>query len=72
MSDDAPKRTRGAKFKVVGKFEYSREQVATVTIERERGLFIVRPLHGRREYTVTLASVAEMVVHKLLREEARP
>ena len=42
---------------------------ATITIDRKRELLSVRPLHERREYTLTLNTVAQMVVAKVVKEE---
>lgn len=42
----------------------------TVTIDRGTGLFEVRPLRRRRVYVLPLATVATIVVQKILRQEA--
>jgi hypothetical protein len=57
---------RKVKIKGVrGRFDGA-ETTATVTIDRARQLFTVRPKHRRREYTLTLQAVCEMVTQKVL------
>lgn len=61
---------RCARIRVIGRFELaSVPQDATVTIERGAGLFHVRPLRKRRVYTLPLATVAEIVVQRLIKAE---
>lgn len=61
-----------ARARVVGRFDMaSQPQEATITIERAAGLFSVRPLRRRREYTLPLAHVAEWVVRSILMREHR-
>ena len=60
-----------AHVRVVGRFIMaSRPEVATVTIDRDNGLFSVRPLHKRRVFTLPLATVSEIVVQRILKVEA--
>jgi hypothetical protein len=61
--------SRAARFRVFGRFDAPRAHEATVTIERERGLFSVRPLRRRRVYELPLADVAAMVVWRVIRFE---
>ncbi len=42
---------------------------ATVQVDRERGLVSVRPLRERREYTLPIALVADMVVCRVVKNE---
>jgi hypothetical protein len=52
---------------VLGRFEKaSANQEATVTIDRAKGLFIVRPLRSRRTYTMPLAALAEICVQRCI------
>lgn len=44
---------------------------ATVTIDRTRQLFAVRPLRRRREYVLPLAAVAEWTVWGVAKAEQR-
>ena len=62
------RRKRGAKFEVSGKF--NGKQTATVTIDRESGLFTVRPRRFRKTYTMRLSDVAETVMWRVLKAEA--
>jgi hypothetical protein len=50
---------------VRGRFD-GPDTTATITIDRGRQLFTVRPKHRRREYTLTLQTVCEMVAQKVL------
>lgn len=60
------------RFRVMGLFDMaSRPTVATVTIDREAGLFEVRPLRRRKLYCLPLADVASMVTRKLIHFEER-
>lgn len=56
-----------SKFKVTGRVDGV--QGATLTIDRERELVFVRPLHRRREYILPLQDVAEMVLEKVVKLE---
>ena len=61
---------RRVKFRVAGTFDIGGGwQVATVVIDREHGLFSVRPLRRRREYTLPLAIVAAMVCDRIIKQE---
>lgn len=63
---------RGNHFRVCGRLDMaSRPQYGTVTIEREAGLFHVRPLRRRRVYTLPLSAVAEIVVRSIVAAEVR-
>lgn len=62
---------RRARFKVAWTTRLDGAREATVTIDRDRMLFAVRPLRRRREYVLPLAAVAEMVVWRLVNLEAR-
>lgn len=44
-------------------------QGATISIDRERGLVSVRPFRERREYTLPLQTIAEIVVVKVVKAE---
>ena len=58
---------RIARAKVEGSFDKAAgQQTATVEIDRDRGLFSVRPLRSRRVYTLPLATVAEIVCHRII------
>lgn len=64
--------TRKARFRVLGRLDQAgRPTEGTVTIDRDLGLFEVRPLRRRRTYTVPLATVATMVVQGIIRVEER-
>jgi hypothetical protein len=54
-------------LKVQGRI--NRSQGATVTIDRDRLLVHVRPKGERRLYTLTLETVAEMVVSRVVKDE---
>jgi hypothetical protein len=58
-----------AHFRICARLDESRVQLGTVSIDRERGLFTVRPLRRRRTYTLPLDAVASMVVGRVLRAE---
>ena len=61
---------RKARFKVVGRFDSaSRFQPGTVTIDRDAGLFTVRPCRRRREYVLPLDTVADMMVQRIIKAE---
>ena len=61
------KRTK-SNFRVLGSFDMSRVQEATVTIERAAAdhLFHVRVLRRKRVYTLPLSDVARLVAHKVI------
>lgn len=42
---------------------------ATFSIDRQRGLILVRPKHERREYCLPTAYVAEMIVSRVVKDE---
>ena len=61
---------RPARARVVGRFDSAGPpQEATVTIDRDAGLFEVRPLRRRRTFVLPLAKVAEMVAQRILKAE---
>lgn len=61
---------RPARARVVGHFDSAGPpQDATVTIDRDRGLFEVRPFRRRKSYTLPLAKVAEMVAQRCIKAE---
>lgn len=55
---------RQAHFKVAGRIDNA--PGATVTIDRDLGLFAVRPLRRRKTYELPLSVVAEMVLHRVV------
>lgn len=57
-----------SKFKLEGRFDGA--DGATVTIDRGPMLFSVRPSRRRREYTLPLKDVAEMVLWRIVKAEA--
>lgn len=57
-----------SRFKIEGRFDGTTG--ATVTIDRGAMLFSVRPLRRRREYTLPLTDVAEMVLWRIVKAEA--
>lgn len=60
-----------ARFRVEGR-NYDGVRQATVIIDRdEHGFFTVRPMRRHRTYTMLLADVAELVLWRCIREEAR-
>lgn len=59
------------KFKVYGQFDKARACPATLTIDTESGTMSVRPHRRRREYTINLSLVAEIVVQKIIIAEVR-
>lgn len=58
-----------ARFRIVACLDLARPQAGTVTIDRARGLFSVRPLRRHREYVLPLADVAAMVVSRIIKNE---
>jgi hypothetical protein len=61
-------RTR-AKFRIFGRLEKSTPSYGTVTIDRETGVFSVRPARRQKVYMLPLAVVAEIVVTKAIKAE---
>lgn len=61
--------SRNVRLRIVARLDQARPQEGTIVINRAAGLFSVRPLRRRREYTVPLAAVAEMVVTRIIRAE---
>jgi hypothetical protein len=60
-------RTRKVHVRVVGRIDAA--PGATITIDCANGLVSVRPLRRRREYTVTLMSVAQHIMGVVVRAE---
>lgn len=61
-----------SRYRVIGSLDIGGgAQVGTVTIDREAGLFSVRPLRRRREYVLPLSVVATMVCERIVRAELR-
>ncbi len=61
---------RVARFRVVAPLDGAGgASVGTVEIDRAAGLFSVRPLRRRKQYTLPLATVATMVCQALVRME---
>lgn len=58
-------------FRIVGMIDRARPSEGTVTINRARLLFTVRPLRRRKAYELPLYKVAEIVVWKVAAAEAR-
>lgn len=58
-----------SRFPVVAALDMARAQDGTVTIDRTAGLFGVRPKRGRRVYTLPLATVASIVVSRVIKAE---
>lgn len=58
-----------AHFRVVAVLDLARPTQGTVTVDRARGLFSVRPYRSRREYVLPLADVASIVVSKIIKRE---
>lgn len=61
--------SRKVHVRVIGRLDMGRPQEGTVTIQRDSGLFGVRPLRRRREYVLPLSTVAEMVVARVIKAE---
>ncbi len=57
------------RFPVVAVLDESRAQSGTVEIDRTAGLFSVRPKRRRRTYTLPLATVASIVVARIVKAE---
>lgn len=63
---------KAAHFAVTGDLDGTgRPMRGTVTIDRRRGLFAVRPLRRRRVYELPLAAVADLVVRKVVIAEVK-
>lgn len=58
-----------ARFRVVGRLDTGRLQEGTVTVDRQTGVFSVRPLRRRRAYALPLSVVAEIIVAKCVKAE---
>ena len=59
-----------ARFKVLARLDQaSRLMEGTVTINRAAGTFTVRPLGRRRVYELPLATVADLVVQRIIKAE---
>jgi hypothetical protein len=56
-----------AKFKIEGRIDTA--DGATVTIDRNTMVFSVRPKHSRREYSLPLHKVAEIVHSMVVKSE---
>jgi len=69
MEGSGPPVSRRVHVRIVGRLDLARPQDGTVTIERDAGLFGVRPLRRRREYVLPLSTVAEMVVARVVKAE---
>lgn len=62
---------RSAKFRVHGRFDSAgASQVATITVDRDTNMFKVRPLRRRRSYDLDLATVAAIIVQRIVWYEA--
>ena len=57
------------RFRVVARLDLSRPQEGTVEIDRGSGTLSVRPYRRRRVYTLPLATVAEIVVSRIIKAE---
>lgn len=60
---------RLVRIRTVGRIDRSIPQAAWVEINRDAGLFTVRPLRCRRSYTLPLSAAAEMVASRCIRWE---
>lgn len=58
-----------ARFGVIARLDRPRPQEGTVTVCRSTGLVSVRPKRRRREYTLPLSVVAEVIVSLVLKAE---
>lgn len=59
-----------ARFRVVAPLDCAGGAIpGTVEIDREAGLFVVRPLRRRKTYVLPLSAVATMVCQALVRRE---
>lgn len=58
-----------SRFKVVGRFDTSVPTAGVVLIDRNAGLFGVRPYRRRRVYRLPLSTVAEIVCSRIIKAE---
>jgi hypothetical protein len=58
-----------SRFRVVGKLDTSVPAPGLVLIDRNAGLFSVRPYRRRRLYTLPLSTVAEIVCSRIIKAE---
>jgi hypothetical protein len=61
--------SRQVHLRIVGRLDLGRPQEGTVSIDRDHGLFAVRPLRRRRTYVLPLSTVAEMAVARVVKAE---
>lgn len=62
--------SRDAHFRVTAKMDNAGgTQQGTVTINRESGLVSVRPLRGRRTYTMRLSDIADIICQRVILHE---
>jgi hypothetical protein len=61
------KMARKARFKVYGRMDGATQ--ATVEIDRGADTITVRPYRRRKEYTLPLSTVAEMVIWRIVQGE---
>ena len=62
--------SRDAHFRVVARMDNAGgTQEGTVTVDRDAGLVSVRPLRGRRTYTMPLSMVADMICQRIILNE---
>lgn len=60
------------RFQVIGQFGFRpRITRGTVTIDRDSGIFTVRPHKSRRTYSVALSLVAEIISERVAKAEIR-
>lgn len=60
---------RPARTRVYAKLDRATPQPATVTLDRDAGLFTVRGLRRRIRWELPTATVAQMVVERVIRAE---
>jgi hypothetical protein len=53
-------------FKVFGR-DFNGKDEASITIDKERDMFIVRPKHFHTTYELPLSAVANMVIYSVIR-----
>jgi hypothetical protein len=63
--------SRPAHFKVYGKFRGGASMPGTVTIDRDVGLFTVRPYKKQTKYELPLSAVAEFVVWHCVKKDVK-
>jgi hypothetical protein len=64
--------TRPARYRVLAPLDSTgAPQEGTVTLDRARGLFTVRPLRRHRVYELRIEDVAQMVCQRVLLAERR-